>query len=178
MNRDRELAKALAACFEKHMLEEYIPRIRKCVGLLSEEQAWRRPSKHGNSVANLLLHLRGNTRQWILSGIGGQPDRRDRDLEFAAGPDAERRTLGEIFDRLEATVTEAVGIVAALGAEDLLAERDFQGGGYHGNGLSGVLHVLEHFSGHAGQIYTQTKQLTELDLGFYADLDRGDEEKG
>ena len=170
MNRDQALAQSLAACFEKHMLAEYLPRIRHCLALLDEEQAWRKPSRHGNAIANLLIHLTGNTTQWILCGPGGQRDDRDRDREFAARLDDESRSLAEILDRLELAVTKAVSIVKALSPEELLAPWDFQGGRYRGDGLSGVLHVLEHFSGHTGRIYTQTKLLTGADLGFYSHL--------
>jgi hypothetical protein len=38
---------------------------------------------------------------------------------------------------------------------------------YRESGLQAVLHVLEHFSGHAGQIYFWTKQVTGQDLKFY-----------
>lgn len=173
MNRAQELAASLSACFRKHMLEEYLPRIRKCVELLSVEQAWQKPAKHGNSVANLLLHLIGNTTQWILCGLGDQEDMRDRGGEFAAQRDDAQIPLDDVLDRLEATVSAACEIVANLSVAELLAERDFQGGRYRGSGMSGVLHVLEHFSGHAGQIYALTKQLTETDLGFYVHLSEG-----
>ena len=39
--------------------------------------------------------------------------------------------------------------------------------GYAETGLSTILHVLEHSSGHAGQIYSWTKQVTGVDLAFY-----------
>ncbi|MHC5064979.1 MAG: DinB family protein [Planctomycetota bacterium] len=167
MNPDQAIAQSLIACFRKHMLEEYLPRIRSCVEMLSADELWRRPSTHGNSIANLLIHLAGNTRQWILCGLGGEEDKRDRSSEFAA----EAGETLALMDRLEETVQAAVTVVEGLSAEDLLEDRDFQGGRYRGNGVSGVVHVLEHFSGHAGQIYAFTKQLKDIDLRFYSHLE-------
>jgi uncharacterized damage-inducible protein DinB len=170
MSQDHELAAGVKACFRKHMLDEFVPRIRQATALLTDVQAWQKPSKHGNSVANLIVHLSGNTRQWILCGIAGKSDHRDRAGEFAATAENESRSIGELLDQLETTVTEACDIVAAMSVDEFLSERDFQGGRYRGTGLSGVLHVLEHFSGHAGQIYAQSKQLSDADLGFFAHL--------
>ena len=147
------------------MLDEYVPRIRRCVELLGPEEIWKKPSPHGNSVGSLLLHLAGNTRQWILSGIDGAADLRDRDAEFAA-TDSDA-SPGELMDRLEETVREAVAVVEGMTADDFVREREFQGGRFRGDGAGGVLHVLEHFSGHAGQIYAWTKQLRGVDLKFY-----------
>jgi hypothetical protein len=160
------LAGAVAREFRLRMLDEYLPRIRRCVRLLTEEEAWRRPSPHGNSVANLLLHLEGNVRQWILCGLGGQPDRRDRPAEFAATPANVAAPAIELLQRLEATVRAAVAVVGRLTPAELLAPQRFQGR-FQTDGIGGVLHVLEHFAGHAGQIYAWTKQLRGIDLKHY-----------
>ncbi len=171
MNSENAIARSLVACFRKHMLDEYLPRIRNCVEMLNREEVWRRPSSHGNSIANLLIHLAGNTRQWILCGLGGESDRRDRDSEFAARAEATQAEPKELMRSLEETVQAAVKVVASLSPEELTQVRDFQGGRYRGDGVSGVVHVLEHFSGHAGQIYAFTKQLKDIDLRFYAHLE-------
>ena len=107
-----DLARGVALEFRRRVLEAYVPRIRYCVSLLSEEQLWHKPGSHNNSVANLLLHLAGNTRQWILAGVGGQDDGRDRDAEFAAVSDTESLSGEEMMSQLMATVEEAVGVVA------------------------------------------------------------------
>ena len=105
--RAEELARGIAREFRAHVVQEYVPRIGRCVELLSEEQLWHRPGPHGNSVGNLLLHLAGNTRQWILAGIGGQADSRDRDGEFAAERGEGTPPPGEMMDLLRMTVDEA-----------------------------------------------------------------------
>lgn len=156
------LARAVATEFRRRLLGEYVPRIERCVQLLGEADVWRRPSPNCNSVGNLLLHLAGNTTQWILAGLGDVTDARDRASEFAAAGGRGGRTLAA---ELRAVANAACDVVDRQGPADLLATRRIQG--YDETGLSAVLHVLEHFSGHAGQIYAWTKQVTGQDLRFY-----------
>ena len=75
-------------------LAELCPRIETCLGKLTTEQIWTRGTENQNAVGNLVLHLTGNVRQWILSGVGGRPDARHRDEEFAAFS----KWLNEEFD--------------------------------------------------------------------------------
>ena len=167
---DLEQASAIAAetakQFRKRIQEEYLPRIGKCVSLLDRDQLWDRPGPHNNSVANLLLHLAGNTRQWILSGIAGATDHRDRDGEFTARAETQTASGEELLANLAATVEEAATVVDNLSPGELLEVRTFQSR-WKETGLAAVLHVIEHFSGHAGQIYAYTKQTLGIDLGFY-----------
>ncbi len=167
-NHDRaeQLTRAIATEFRRRMLDEYVPRIAGCVAQLSEAQIWEQLGPQSNSVGVLLLHLEGNVRQWILCGVGGQPDTRDRDGEFAATSASADVSAADLAARLEATVTEAVAIVDRLGPDDLLARRQYQGR-YEETGVGAVLHVMEHFSGHAGQIYAHTKQVLGVDLRHY-----------
>jgi hypothetical protein len=68
----------------QHALNDvYLPRIVGCLKTLSPDQIWWRPNEASNSVGNLVLHLAGNVRQWIVSGLGGVEDKRQRDLEFS-----------------------------------------------------------------------------------------------
>lgn len=161
-----QLARETARVFRRYMLDEYVPRIAHCVGMLSEEEIWARPNAHSNSVGNLLRHLEGNVRQWILAGVDGRPDERDRDAEFAATGETETASPAELVERLRATVTEAVDVVEGLGPDGLLARGLYQSR-YEDSALGAVLHVMEHFSGHAGQIYAFTKQAKDVDLAFY-----------
>ena len=64
-------------------LEAAFGRIKHCLRQLSEEQVWWRPSPALNSIGNLILHLCGNLRQWIVAGLGGAADHRNRPSEFA-----------------------------------------------------------------------------------------------
>ena len=88
---------------ERFLIEDLLPKIKAAVALLSEEELWWRPNPQSNSVGNMLLHLSGNVRQWIISGVGQAPDRRQRDLEFVEqGP----MPTQELMERLENTVAE------------------------------------------------------------------------
>ena len=146
----------------RRLLEEQLPRITRCAELLGDERVWERPSPNTNSVGNLILHLCGNTTQWILAELTALEDQRDRDAEFAARGGV---SVAELCTKLDEVYTAACDAVDAATEAQLLAERTVQG--YPETGLSAVLHVLEHSSGHAGQIYAWTKQATGVDLKFY-----------
>ena len=159
-------ASSLAAEFRRRMLNEYVPRIRKCTELLSEDQAWNAPGRFNNSVANLLMHLAGNVRQWIICGLSGELDQRDRPSEFAGTRDEVGTPVPVLMDRLEQTVREATAVVEGLTVDQWLEERIFQQN-FAETVVGAVIHVVEHFSGHAGQIYAFTKQAAGMDLKFY-----------
>lgn len=146
----------------RHFLRgEYVPKIGRCLDRLDETDVWWRPNQDSNSVGNLLLHLAGNTRQWIVSGIGGAEDVRRRPREFARdGGDP-----GELFDALRGTVEEACEVLRAVEPADLEATRTIQGRDV--TVLEAVYHVVEHFSMHTGQIVYVTKLRTGSDLRFY-----------
>lgn len=158
-----DLARIVAAEFRRRLLDEHLPRLRRCAELLGDDGLWHRPHAHGNSVGNLLLHLAGNTTQWILANFGAVPDARDRSREFAADGGV---TSAELLARLDGVYRRAVAVVDGLSIEELRRERLVQGR-YRETGLSSVLHVLEHCSGHAYQIYAKTKQALGVDLRFY-----------
>ena len=163
---EERLAREVAVEFTRRVLDENLPRIAQCVEKLEPHELWSRLSPRSNPVGNLVLHLEGNVRQWILCGIGGDPDRRDRDGEFGATMESETRSPRELVDCLRATVEEAAALVQGLGTTDLLRRGVFQGR-YSETTLGAVLHVMEHFSGHAGQIYAFTKAARDEDLAFY-----------
>ena len=160
------LTKAIGQEFRRRLLEDYIPKIARCVDLLSEDQLWRRPGPTCNSVANLLLHLDGNVTQWILSGIGGGEDQRQRDAEFAAHQGGAETSAARLMEQLTTTVEEAVRIVEAMQPDDYLTVRVFQSR-WNETCLAAIVHVVEHFSGHAGQIYAFTKRELGIDLEFF-----------
>ena len=153
--------------FSADKLIQLVGRIEMCVDRLTPEQLWMRHSENENAVGNLMLHLAGNVRQWILTGVGGAPDHRDRDSEFAA-----REGIGaqELKARLRSTVDEAAVLIRALPPERLT--QIIRPQGYEGTVLTAIYHVVEHFAGHAFQIMFATKLLTGGDLGFYAHLGR------
>jgi uncharacterized damage-inducible protein DinB len=155
------LTQAFLAQARRLLAQVYLPRIAACLRELSAEQIWWRPNSASNSVGNVVLHLEGNVRQWIVSGLGGTPDRRKRDLEFAeTGPILSRPLIA----RLRRAVTDAARVMDRLDDEALARTYSVQG--FSVTGLRVVFHVAEHFSHHAGQIILLTKFLAGKDLKF------------
>jgi hypothetical protein len=54
-----------------YLIDSYWPRLSVALQRLSDEDLWWRPNDASNSAGNLVLHLCGNARQWIVSGVGG-----------------------------------------------------------------------------------------------------------
>jgi uncharacterized damage-inducible protein DinB len=145
-----------------HLTQDYLPKIERCLDLLSDEQIWWRANAQSNSIGNLLLHLSGNVRQWIVTGLGSAADTRDRDAEFAQRDVISRE---ELLARLRQTLQEADGVLANFNTDNLLKEYRIQE--FDVSALEATLHVVEHFSMHTGQIIMLTKFFTEIDLEFY-----------
>jgi uncharacterized damage-inducible protein DinB len=146
---------------ERVLRQVYLPRIMSCLEQLSPQQIWWRPNEVSNSVGNMVLHLAGNVRQWIISGLGGATDVRQRDLEFSERGPVPRRVL---VSRLRKTVEEACRVLGQLSPEDLVRVHTIQK--FHVTGMEAAFHVAEHFSHHAGQVILLTKMLTGRDLKF------------
>jgi uncharacterized damage-inducible protein DinB len=146
----------------RFLRDDYLPKLERCLEKLSDEQIWWRANEQSNSIGNLLLHLAGNARQWIVSGLGGANDARVRQQEFA-----ERRviTRAELLQTVRQTLAEVDTVLAEFDHGKLLNQHPIQGTTV--TALEAVFHVTEHFSMHTGQIILLTKLLTEADLGFY-----------
>jgi len=160
MSHDLALGELSHAC---ERLEHYRGQVARCVQLLSVEELWSRPNTHVNSVANLVLHLTGNVRQWILGGVAGVPVERDRPAEFAARGDDQ--TAPDVLAGLTAVVCDAISVLSELQAAELTEVRTIQG--YEVSVQTAVLHVVEHFAFHAGQIVHATTWIKAVDLSLY-----------
>jgi uncharacterized damage-inducible protein DinB len=157
-----DIARAFIAQSRSLLMTANLPRIERCLERLSDEEIWWRANEESNSIGNLLLHLSGNVRQWIVSGLGGREDGRVRQEEFD-----ERRVLprAELLGRLKTTLAEADAVLAAIEPAKLLESRRIQGDDV--TMLEAVYHVVEHFSMHTGQIILLAKALKAEDLRFY-----------
>jgi uncharacterized damage-inducible protein DinB len=159
-----EFGKAFLDESRRYLAREYAVKIRLCLEGLSDEDLWWRPNDRSNSIGNLLLHLAGNVRQWIVSGVGGAPGARDRQAEFdERGP----MPRAELLRRFEAAVTEADAVLRDLDPAVLSHSRRIQG--RDTSVFKAVYHVVEHFGMHAGQILYVAKLRTGRDLAFYRD---------
>ena len=146
---------------EHSLRRHHLPRIERCLAILSRQQIWWRPNELSNSAGNLALHLAGNVRQWIVASLGGARDERRRDLEFSErGPMPRVR----LVRTLRSAVLDACRVIRRLTPAELAAGYEIQN--MPVTGLNALLHVVEHFAFHSGQIIFITKQLQSRDLRF------------
>ncbi len=130
--------------------------VSHCLNQLSDEQVWQRSHPSLNSIGNLILHLCGNVRQWLIAGLGNSPDIRNRPAEFAErGPIAKE----ELMRRLDAVVHAAKETLTTLDAEQLMRQRSIQG--FEVTGLGAIFSSVPHFRGHTQEII----HMTRLQLG-------------
>jgi Protein of unknown function (DUF1572) len=141
-------------------------KIKSCMEVLDDKEVWYSPNENLNSVGNLILHLSGNIREYIISSLGDEPDIRERDLEFSIRGGF---TNAELISKLEDTVEKAKIVIAGISLENLLQVRVVQGFSY--SGVGNIVHVTEHYSYHTGQIIFLTKLIKNMDMGFYAGVD-------
>ena len=155
-------SRAFIAHASNFLVGDYLPKIERCLEKLTDEQIWWRANEESNSIGNLILHLCGNARQWIICGVGAQPDHRDRDSEFAQRELIPRE---ELLSLLRSTLAEVDNTLRDLDPSLLLERRKIQGNDVEI--LEAIFHVTEHFSMHTGQIIMLTKMFTASDLRFY-----------
>jgi hypothetical protein len=162
---DAELAALFLEFSRNKLFNQYWPRMRSCVEQLTDEQVWWRPNPASNSVGNLLLHLNGNVRQWMIAAFSGLEDARNRPAEF----NERRRIAGRLLlQQLDATMQEAANVLDRVTPRDLAATYSIQG--YTVRGLDAVYQVVEHFGLHYGQVLYINKMLRGEDLGFHREL--------
>ena len=165
LGSDRDAGTAMIALSRRY-LREYLTKIRLSVSVLDEHVVWARPNEGSNSIGNLMLHLAGNARQWIVSGVGGARDVRDRQSEF------DQRTplsITTLIDRLEQTISDVDRVLASLTPADLQTRRHIQANDV--SVLEAIYHVVEHFSMHTGQIILLAKSKAPDRIRFYDMVD-------
>jgi hypothetical protein len=140
-------------------LEMMTECLTTCVKKLTDEQIWQRQGAYENAVANLVLHLCGNARQWIMHGVGGAPDVRMRPAEFSADGGM---TGAELIALFETTISEAKDVIAVVPVERLVERITPQGRDV--SVLEAIYQVVGHVQQHVGQIILVTKQMIEQDL--------------
>ena len=145
--------------------QDFLPKLLHCLNAMTDDQIWWRPNEQSNSVGNLVLHLRGNLKQWIVASLGGQKFHRERDAEFETRARVPR---AELISAIESAVTEVESVLLNLPTAQLLVQYPVQV--YQVSALQAVYHVVEHFSYHLGQILYIYKLQTATDPGFYRHL--------
>ena len=161
-----DIASAFIEQSRSLLIDSYLPRIERAISGLSTENVWWRANDQSNSIGNLILHLDGNLRQWLVSGIGGAPDERDRQREFNQ---LDGWSGHDLVRRLRRTVGEADAVLAKVDPADLLTPKRIQS--YDVTVKRAIYTAVEHFSMHTGQIILLAK-MWKGDLSFY-DLSQG-----
>ncbi len=144
------------------LLDEYVPKIRLAIAPLTDDDIWWRPAAGSNSIGNLMLHIEGNARQWILGGVAQQHAERDRDAEFSA---TGGQSKAELIDRLAQSFQRIGAAILAIPEAELDAPRVIQGAST--TVFNAIYHVVEHVSMHTGQIIQLAKWRAPGALKFY-----------
>ena len=147
-------------------LKEGYRMVVKALDFIDEKELWQLPVENGMSLGNQILHSCGNIRQYIISSLGNQIDSRKRDLEFKTKSQLEKKVL---LKQLKETIDASIQIIKKTNEQEYLKVKKVQAFSFSGIGL--VLHAVEHFSYHVGQIAFWVKFLTQKDLGFYNGID-------
>ena len=127
-------------------------KIVHCLDQLSDDQVNWRPFEQQNSLANIILHLCGNLRQWGIAGVTNSPDTRHRAAEFS---DRARHSKQELLAKLAETVREADEALANLDAKKLTDPRVVQA--FDTSVLGASFHTVSHFVGHSQEIIYITR---------------------
>ncbi|MES3033473.1 MAG: DinB family protein [Gemmatimonadota bacterium] len=135
-----------------YLLDQYLPRIQLACQPLTDADIWWRPVEGSNSIGNLLLHIEGNARQWLIGGVGQSEGQRDRDGEFAAREGSDKATL---LAHLTATFLEIDAVLARVTPAQLEEPRTIQGAAT--SVFDAIYHVVEHVSMHTGQVIQLAK---------------------
>jgi uncharacterized damage-inducible protein DinB len=151
-----DIAKQFIAESRAFLSADYLPKLERCLEVLTDEDVWWRANEGSNSIGNLLLHLEGSTRTWIMNVAGGSHGPRDRQQEF---DEREQIPRAELMTRLKKTLAEADGVLAQLDPEVLLERRKTPWEDV--TVLWAVYHAVEHFAMHAGQIIALAKMRSE-----------------
>ena len=158
---NNEFGKAYIDWCRFRLMKQYWPRVESCMSELTDEEVWWRQHETNNSVGNLILHLTGNLRQFILSGVGGAKDLRKKDEEFS---ERQRISKEELIQGLKEALFAADETLSRLDAGRLLETTIVQDRERRIFEIIAV--VVEHFALHCGQIIYITKLKTGKDLKF------------
>lgn len=143
----------------RYLRSAYIEKIERCLEALTDEDVWWRPNEESNSIGNLLMHLNGSTRMWVVSGVGGAANLRERQQEF---DERALITSAELIANLRATLEEADKVLASVEGKMLLERRQVRDSNV--TVLEAIFHAVEHFAMHAGQIIMLAKMRAKRDL--------------
>ncbi|HIP32003.1 MAG TPA: DUF1572 domain-containing protein [Crocinitomicaceae bacterium] len=154
--------------FELRIFEESYKRIYKCLSMIDENQLWDSPNGNIPSIGCLILHLCGNARQWVLSGLCDMPDNRNREDEFVIHRNIRKSDFVFLLENLKMQLKDNLKDMPESQLVKHTKIQDFDVSGY-----SAITHVIEHFSYHTGQITFLAKLYSNQETNYYSGLDLG-----
>ena len=140
----------------QHQLDHARRNINHCFDQLGAEDLWWTPRAGCNPVGVIIQHLLGNLRQWAISGIGGEPDLRDRPAEFRV---TRRVDKAELQVQLNLMLDRVAAVYADVDDAAILDGRRIQGSDT--TVLAAIYDTMSHLKLHTGQVL----YLTRLRLG-------------
>jgi Protein of unknown function (DUF1572) len=152
MNTDATDVVSTFTAEARKVLGRNFEKIVHCLEQLSDDDVNWRPFAGANSIGNIITHLCGNVGQWIVSGVGGEPDRRNRPGEFARELHV---TRDQLVEKLKTAFDAADATLAAVTPDTILARRKIQG--FDETVLSAIFQTVSHFEGHTHQIVYITR---------------------
>lgn len=156
MDQVSNLSEVALEALRKRITKIIPAQIRECVEQLSEEQLWWRPNEEANSVGNLVLHVSGSTRHYLLRSIGGIEYNRDRPAEFSERGPLPKEQLLSIFDE---TIAQARQVLDDFDTSRFLQPTEEPN--YFATLFEQILNVTIHLATHAGQIIYVAKMLEQ-----------------
>ncbi len=147
------LAAALGLTLNDELTKAF-GRMRHCLDQLTDQQVWQRSDDKMNAIGNLLLHLAGNLGQYVVSGVGGAADVRNRPAEFSArGP----MTKNELLGKMEIVLADARAALERQTEAEWLKPRRIQG--FEMTALQAAARSVAHFRGHEQEIIHMTRAM-------------------
>lgn len=144
-------------------IDAYVRRIRQtrgkinhCLDQLQDADVWWTPGESSNSIGIIIQHLMGNLRQWVISGIAGEADVRDRPREFRV---EERTPKAELQAGINGVLDQVMDIYSSLRPSQLPESRRIQG--VETTVLDAMCDTVGHLELHTGQLL----YLTRLRIG-------------
>ena len=153
-----DLARTVAEdfCAYYEMVQE---QTHRWVDPLSEEQLWRRPFHHGNSIGHLLLHMTGNLNYYIGARIAGTGYIRDREREFT---ERERKTKAEVLAAFDGAVSLVIETIRRQEAGDWLRSYSAEREPEAKERFNILLRCAGHAYHHVGQIIYLAREVMKV----------------
>ena len=125
---------------------------------LSEEQIWRRPFEHGNSIGHLLLHMSGNLNYYIGAQIAETSYVRDRDREFT---EPEPKSKDEVLASFDRAIQVVIDTIEKQAPEDWTKRYSAVRESESKERFAIFLRCAGHAYHHVGQIIYLSRELTK-----------------